>query len=90
MILTKKQNKELDSIKNRIEYVELNIKKAQTALDIAQELSDTKKVILLENAIELGCTKIQNMLEMQAKSMKLDINLVLNLVFDREYTLKQL
>ena len=87
MTLTEKQNKELDSLKNKIETIERNIENAQTNLEIAQELEDTKKVNSIEKAIEFGHMQIKNMLNIQAKAMKLDVNLVLDLIFDREYTL---
>lgn len=87
MILTKIQNEELDSLKNNIETIERNIENAQTNLEIAKELEDTKKVNSIENAIEFGHMQIKNMLKIQAKAMSLDINLVIDLTFDREYTL---
>lgn len=89
MTLTETQNKELDSLKNKIETIERNIENAQTSLKIAQELEDTKKVNSIENAIEFGYMQINNMLNIQAKDMKLDVNLVLDLIFDREYTLSK-
>lgn len=90
MILTKTQNKELDSLKNQIETIERNIENAQIQLNIAFDLEDTEKVKSIEKAIEYGNNQIKNMVNTQAISMKLDVNIVLDLIFDRECTLQQL
>ena len=70
--------------------IERNIENAQTNLEIAQDLEDVKKVNSIENAIEFGHMQIKNMINIQAEAMRLEINLVLDLIFDREYTLSQL
>lgn len=87
MKLTKKQNEELDSIKSRIEAIEKNMQNSREEIEFAVEVEDYKKARTLENSIEFGDMKIRNMVRIQSEAMKLEFNLVLDLIFDREYTL---
>lgn len=87
MKLTKTQNSELDSLKEKILFIEKNINNAQCNLEIAIDLEDTAEIKKNENAIAFGLKEINNMVTIQSKTMKLEYNLVLDLIFDREYTL---
>jgi len=90
MTLTKIQNEELDSLKSTIEYIEKNIESARINLDIANDLNDVKEINKISKAIEFGESDIKNKVRTMSLSMKLEYNLVLDLIFDREYTLTKI
>lgn len=90
MKLSKETIKELDSLKQKIERIESNIGNAKSGLELATELENIEEIKELNNAIEFGLREIKGMVEIQAESMKLEFNLVLDLIFDREYTLSKI
>ena len=85
MELTKLQNAELDSLKDRIELIEKNIENADIQLQLAQENSEDTTSIM--KAIDSGLDSIDKMVGIQAESMGLSHDNVIDLIFDREYTL---
>ena len=87
MILTKTQNNELDSLKNRILFIEKNINNSQSNLELAINLEAISEIKKNEKAIAFGLKEINNMVTIQSEAMKLEYNLVIDLIFDREYTL---
>jgi hypothetical protein len=87
MTLTVQQNNELDSLKDIILNIEKNIEKSQTNLELDQELEQSDDIKKYEKSIDFGLKEIKKMVSIQAEAMKLDYNLVLDLIFDREYTL---
>lgn len=88
MILTKNQISELDSLKKSILFTESVIDKAKTNLEIAIDCNDKEKIKSTERAIKFGSNKINKQVTIQALSMNLEYNLVLDLIFDRENTLE--
>lgn len=90
MTLTKTQNKELDNLKNYIESLERNMQKAQIDLEIAEDTKIKDDIKKCEKAIAFGEQEIKRMVTHQSISLKLEYNLVLDLIFDREYTLEML
>jgi len=88
MELTKSQNKELDSLKDSILMIERNINNAQTELEIAFDCEDDKKVSKIEKAIDFGTKEIYRIVKTQSESMKLEFNLVMDLIFYRKETLE--
>jgi len=90
MTLSRTTIDELNSIKGKIERLENLMASMQTELEIAYDLDDKSKIKDLESKIELADNKIKHTIDIQAKVMRLDPVLVLDLVFDREETLKRL
>lgn len=88
MTLTKAQNKELDSLKNHIETIEKKIEKAKDNMATSIEFDDKSAASKFEKAINFGYNKIEKMVGIQSQSMKLEYDLVLDLIFDREHTLE--
>ena len=82
--------KELDSLKGSILRIEKNIESAQCSLLLAVELDNKKEAKKLDKSIEFGLKEIRTMVRIQAQSMKLEYDLVLDLIFEREETLKLL
>ena len=91
MKLSSKTNKELDALKNGILYTEKLISNAKIQLELALEIDDLESNLnKLEKSIEFGYSEIKRNVSIQAESMKLEYNLVLDLIFDRENTLNKL
>ena len=88
MTITKNKNIELESCKNQILFIEKNIERANIKLDLAIEMEEKSKVKELNKTIDFGLNKIKEIVSIQSESMKLDYNLVMDLIFDREYTLQ--
>ena len=90
MKLTKVQNQELDNCKQHIEYIERNKENAYEKLEIARDIEDSKEVARLEKLYEDAKNEIASIIKMQAQSMKMDFDLMVDLIFDREYTIANL
>ena len=89
MTITVAQNKELDSLKSNIETIENNLCNARGHLLIAMEFGDVEDQSKYETAIDFGHKQINKIVTVQAQAMKLEYNLLLDLIFDREHTLEK-
>ena len=87
MKLTKKQSKELDSCKQRIERLESLIEKANIALDLYIDTENTSEYTKALNMIEQGNKDIINIVSAQSKSMHVPYDICLDLIFDRQHIL---
>lgn len=90
MTLTNKINNELDACKADILRIEKLVENAQTKVEIARDCENDKDVNFFQNLINIGLEEVKNIVSIQAQSMKLDYNTMLDLIFDREYTLTKI
>ncbi len=90
MTLTAKQNKELDSLKIKIESIERKIENAKSLLSIAMDIEDTERMKQIDKSIDFGFEGINKMVIIQCEVMNMEYNSMINLIFDREYTLSVL
>ena len=90
MTLTKIQHQELDSLRSQIIAIEKRIDNTSCQLDLAIEFGDVAEISKLESVMSYGWTYIERKITIQAESMKLEYTLMVDLIFDREHTLKVL
>ena len=88
MKISKQQNQELDSLKSSIEYIEKNIEIAKIDRELAMDLDNLDEIKKNDKAIDYGLESIRKKIQIQSEAMKLEFNLVVDLIFDRNYTLE--
>jgi hypothetical protein len=90
MTLTKTQHQELDSCKSSILRIESILESAQNQLEIAIELEDKEDIKKFNRVLEACVSQRKDITRIQAESMHLEYDLVVDLIFDRENTLNYL
>lgn len=88
MKLSKQQIENLDNVKLLIESLESEKDRLQIKLETAYDLEEETEKI--ERALGFIFGRIQKEIAMTAEYMKVDFGLCVDLIFDREYTLKKL
>lgn len=89
-VVTKKQLKELDKLKSTIEGLEARIAKNLDLRVVAIELENNKQISSIDKATSYAYKQIKKSVSIQAESMGVDYDLVIDLMFNREYTILRL
>ena len=88
MKLTKEQNQKLDSLKSQLERLEKRMEEAGEQMNLAIDLEDDKAHNEYSNLYSTLEEEHISLVKIEAKSWKVDPTLMLDLIFDREHTLR--
>ena len=90
MKLTTEQNQKLDSLKSQLERLEDRMRSAAEEMDLAIDLEDDKRCNEYSNIYSLLEEEHISLVQIESKSWGIKPTLMLDLIFDREYTLKMI